>query len=113
MHIKSIVAAAAIALVTGVGSVSADELYVADTAGDPGTPFAILNGIATSQMSDQDMAAIRGAAELRPAEFYLFLKDTSSSGIVPDSSLTLNYEPIVWSYRSYSDGYGDENKPTK
>ena len=99
MQIKSIVAAAAIALVTGVGSVSADELYVADTAGDPGTPFAMLNGIATSQMSDQDMAAIRGAAELRPAEFQLFGADTLSSGIVPQDTLSLNYMKIEF-YRS-------------
>jgi hypothetical protein len=40
MQIKSIVAGAAIALVAGAGSVSGNELYVADTAGDPGTPCA-------------------------------------------------------------------------
>ncbi len=62
MHIKSIVAAAAIALIAGVGSVSADELYVADTAVNPGTSFAMLDGIATEQMSVQEMDATRAAA---------------------------------------------------
>ncbi len=62
MHIKSIVAAATITLIAGVGSVSADELSVAGTAGDPGTPFAMLDGIATEQMSVQELAATRGAA---------------------------------------------------
>ncbi len=60
MKIKSIVAAAAITLIAGVGSVSADENDVADTANDTGTPFAMLDGIATEQMSVQDMAATRG-----------------------------------------------------
>ena len=41
MKIKSIVAAAAITLIA-VGSVSADENDVADTANDTGTPFAII-----------------------------------------------------------------------
>ena len=62
MQIKSIVAAAAIALIAGVGSVSADELSVADTAGDTGTLFALLDGIATEQMTDHELAATRGAA---------------------------------------------------
>ncbi len=61
MIIKSIVAAAAIALIAGVGSVSADELSVAEITGDTGTPFAMLNGIATEQMSVQEMATTRGA----------------------------------------------------
>ena len=55
------IAAAAIDLIAGVGSVSADELSVADTAGDPSTPFALLDGIATEQMSVQELAATRGA----------------------------------------------------
>ncbi len=66
MHIKSIVAAAAIALIAGVGSVSADELSVADTASDTGTPFAMLDGIATEQMSVQELAATRGAGGFLP-----------------------------------------------
>ncbi len=61
MQIKSIIAAAAIALIAGVGSVSADELSVADTAVNTGAPFAMLDGIATEQMSVQEMAATRGA----------------------------------------------------
>ncbi len=62
MKIKSFVTGAAIALITGVGSVSADKLYVADTANDTSTPFAMLDGIAAGQMSVQDMAATRGLA---------------------------------------------------
>ena len=62
MKIKSIVAAAAITLIAGVGSVSADENDVADTANETGTPFAMLDGIAALQMSVQDMAATHGAA---------------------------------------------------
>ena len=61
MQIKSIAAGAAIALIAGVGSVSADELSVADTADDTGSPFAMLEGIATVQMSDQELAAMRDA----------------------------------------------------
>ena len=61
MQTKSFVAAAAIALIAGVGSVSAEELTVADTAGDKGTPFAMLDGIAPEQMSVQELAATRGA----------------------------------------------------
>ncbi len=64
MHIKSIVAAATIALIAGVGSVSAGENDVADTAGDTGAPFALLDGIATEQMSVQELDATRGAAAL-------------------------------------------------
>ncbi len=65
MHIKSIVAATTIALIAGVGSVSADELSVADTTGDTGAPFALLDGIATEQMSVQELASTRGAASQR------------------------------------------------
>ncbi len=61
MHIKSIVAAAAIALIAGVGSVSADELSVDGTKAAPRTSFAMLDGIATEQMSVQELAATRGA----------------------------------------------------
>ncbi len=53
------VAAAAIALIASVGSASAGEITVADTAG---APFALLDGIATEQMSIQELAATRGAA---------------------------------------------------
>ncbi len=56
------IAAAAIALIAGVGSISAEELSVANVAGDTGAPFAMLNGIETSQMSVQEMAATRGTA---------------------------------------------------
>ncbi len=45
MHINSIVAAATIALIAGVGSVSADENDVAGTAVNTGAPFALLDGL--------------------------------------------------------------------
>ena len=61
MQIKSIVAGAAIALIAGVGSVSADEPYVPDTAGATGAPFALLEGLATDQMSALELASTRGA----------------------------------------------------
>ncbi len=61
MYIKSIVAAATIALIAGVGSVSADEITVADTAINMGTPFVLLHRIATEQMSPQELATTRGA----------------------------------------------------
>ncbi len=55
------IAAAAIALIAGVGPVSADELSVADTAGDASTTFEVLNGIATMQISEGEMAGIIGS----------------------------------------------------
>ncbi len=61
MQIKSVAAGAAIASIAGVGSVSADELSVADTAVNTGALFAMLKGIAASQMSDQELAAMRDA----------------------------------------------------
>ena len=74
MQIKSIVAGAAIALIAGVGSVSADELSVADTAVNTIAPFAMLDGIATEQMSVQELAATRGARRLdifEGGDFYI------------------------------------------
>ncbi len=82
MHINSIVAAAAIALIAGVGSVSADELSVADTAVNTGAPFAMLDGIATEQMSVQDLASIRGAV-VTPSMYpslFIKLEGQSTSG---------------------------------
>ena len=60
MQIKSIVAGAAIALIAGVGFASANELSVADTTGDKTTPFAMLDGIESSEMSVQEMEQVRG-----------------------------------------------------
>ncbi len=77
MQIKSIVAAAAIALIAGVGSVSADEITVADTAVNRGTPFAIIDGIATEQMSIQEMAATRGAAWIRGVDVQVIRSSTT------------------------------------
>ncbi len=84
MHIKSIVAAAAIALIAGVGSVSADELSVDVTANDTSTTFAMLDGIATEQLSDQELAETRGAyyVVLSPATFSL--KDDYNGSSVLD-----------------------------
>ena len=65
MHIKSIVAAAAIALIAGVGSVSADELTVDGTAVNTGTLFALPAGVATP-MSEAELDAVRGQG----AEYY-------------------------------------------
>ena len=61
MQIKLIVAGAAIALIAGVGSVSADENDVAGTAVTRGGTFALLDGIATKTMSIHELAATRGA----------------------------------------------------
>ena len=61
MHIKSIVAGAAIALSAGVGSVTANEFYVADTAGDPASSFAMLDGIVAEQMSGPELAKTQGS----------------------------------------------------
>ncbi len=83
MQIKSIVAGAAIALIAGVGSVSADELPGADTTGDTGTPFAMLDGIATEQLSVQELAETRGAAD-RMFLYGLSIKDdyNGSNGVL-------------------------------
>ena len=84
MQIKSIVAGAAIALIAGVGSVSADEL----SAGDTGEPFGLLDGIATEQMTDHELAATRGAAtgQLDPTKGYGFIQpDIDNYGFIqPD-----------------------------
>ncbi len=52
MHIKHLISAAAIALVAGLGSASADE------------EFATLNGISAARMGTQDMLAVRGGLSL-------------------------------------------------
>ncbi len=63
MQIKSIVVGAVFGLIAGVGSVSADENDVAGTAVNTGMHFAMLDGIATEQMSVQELAETRGAAD--------------------------------------------------
>ena len=60
MQIKSIVAGATIALIAGVGSVAVDELYAAETTPIPDARFTLLDGITASQLSVQEMAALRG-----------------------------------------------------
>jgi len=62
MKIRSIVAAAALSLIAGVGSVSADEISV--TASQPTLPrsFDLLHDIAAARMTVQELNAIRGNA---------------------------------------------------
>ena len=98
MQIKSIAAGAAIAWIAGVGSVSADELSVADTTGDTGTPFAMLNGIATEQLSVQEMEATRGAmALLLPQVQYCRSSycGVSTAGQTTNVDPTVTYEILV------------------
>ncbi len=59
MQIKSIIAGAAIALIAGIGSVSADEINVDRTAVNTGTLYALPAGVATP-MSEAELDAIRG-----------------------------------------------------
>ena len=95
------IAAAAIALIAGVGSVSADELHVADTAVNTGAPFALLDGIAASQMSVQDMAATRGAGAeddepgLPGVTIYV---DLNGNGSLQASGATTGREPSKLTY---------------
>ena len=100
MHIKSIVAAAAIALIAGVGSVSADELSVADPTVAQDTPFALLDGIATEQMSVQESAATRGAGGALDIEpFFLALGDPATHegpGGEGTYRLAFYFNPVVY-----------------
>ena len=87
MQIKSIVAAATITLIAGVGSVSADELSGDGTKEAPRTPFAMLDGIATEQMSVQELAATRGENSGR---FLIFATSGATEGrtaVEPGSQL--------------------------
>ncbi len=91
MQTKSIVAGAAIALIAGVGSVSADELSVDGTKEAPRTSFAMLDGIATEQMSVQELADTRGAGgDIEP--FFLAMFDPAASVNVRD----LNILNLSW-----------------
>ncbi len=80
MHIKSIVAAATIALIAGVGSVSADELSVSDTAGDTTTQtgFAAVAQLPVKALSPSEMAETRGSG----ATGYEFFKATAYLGVI-------------------------------
>ncbi len=66
MHIKPILAGAAIALAAGVGSVSA------------GDEFATLDGVAAVPMTSEHMAAIRGTATFPPG--VILVKDPCCVG---------------------------------
>ena len=59
MHVKSILAGAAIALVAGVGSVSADEGR--RTANSIMIEFATLDGIQAARLGTRELANVRGA----------------------------------------------------
>ncbi len=78
MQFKSIVAAAAIALIAGVGSVSADELSVANTAADTTTQtgFAAVAQLPVTALSPSEMAETRGSG----VSVYVFCKDTANLG---------------------------------
>jgi translation elongation factor EF-Tu-like GTPase len=91
MRIQSIVAGAAIALIAGVGSVSADELTVADSAANQGMPFAMLDGIETFELSVQEMAATRGAALVVYLNKVDMVDDPES---VPAATLLIPYFPV-------------------
>ncbi len=87
MRIKSIVAATAITLATGIGFASANELSVADTAVNTGTPFAMLDGIATEQLSVQELGATRGAvvAPSMYPSYFMRLVGSRLDAIAPNS----------------------------
>ena len=94
MQIKSIVVGAVFGLIAGVGSVSAEELSLADTAGDPGTPFAMLNGITTEQMLVQAMANVRGAGQAAEAAYIAGLSSsTADNGVVYQFDTDVNLTP--------------------
>ncbi len=82
MQIKSIVVGAVFGLIAGVGSVSADEITVDRSAVNTGMHFAMLDGIATEQLSDQELAATRGAvvAPSMYPNFFIKLEGQSTSG---------------------------------
>ena len=101
MHIKSIVAATTIALIAGVGSVSADELSVDGTTGVTDTPFALLDGIATEQMSIQEMGATHGAALLLPALQAARESARSSDGQTTNGGSNVYYEFTLTNLGSY------------
>ncbi len=101
MQIKTIVVGAAIGLITGVGSVSADENSVADTSGDTGTLFALPAGVATP-MSDAELDAIHGqgpaGANSPPALIYYEarLLDVPSSSSPGEWELIFDGSAIGW-----------------
>ena len=92
MQIKSIVAGAAIALIAGVGSVSADEIDMAGIAANTGVPFALLDGITIVPMSRQELAATHGAAQVMTVPETLRLLHTPS-GSTDSSSSEI---PVRW-----------------
>ena len=59
MRIQSIAAVATIALIAGVGSVSADEITVDSTAVNTGMLYALPAGVATP-MTEAELDAVRG-----------------------------------------------------
>ncbi len=87
MQIKSIVATAAIALIASVGSVSADELSVADTAFNTGPLFALPAGVATP-MSEAELDAVRGQGSAIETFSLVTRFDTAST--------TSGYPPRRW-----------------
>ena len=94
MQIKSIVVGAVFGLIAGVGSVSTEELSLADTAGNPCMPFAMLNGTATEQMLVQAMANVRGAGQAAEAAYIAGLSSsTADNGVVYQFDTDVNLAP--------------------
>ncbi len=88
MQIKSIVAGAAITLFAGVGSVSAEEIYVAGSKEAPATAFAAVIGLPIEQMSVQAMADTRGAGIGTGSSEYLL---SSADLPVGDSMMIIGF----------------------
>ncbi len=94
MHIKSSVAAAAIALIAGVGSVSADEITVDRTAVNTGTLYALPAGAATP-MSEAELDAVRGqGGEYYHGVRYFRIYEASSSSSPGEWELFFDYSAI-------------------
>ncbi len=81
MHIKSILAGTAIALVAGVGSVSA------------GDGFATLDGVAAVPMTSEHMEAVRGAATFPPG--IIIVTPGEGAEIVPNDVFPASPPPLV------------------
>ncbi len=100
MHIKSIVAATAIALIAGVGSVSADELSVANTAADTTTQtaFAAVAQLPVTALSSAEMAMIRGAYVVDRIVSYTFVSrqggGSTAGGVDQSADILLFIGPL-------------------
>jgi len=110
MQTKLIVVGTVIALITGVGSVSADEITVDRNAVNTGTPFAMLNVIATP-MSDAELEAVRGLGRLEGGDISSFGGDSLVLDLGLKTSVSDQVGPAVfppsdplgeWSHRQHT-----------